>query len=127
MVGGTIEVPPLAIRYSPRAPRAEVVPMPVEISVGTPVLSINHGSTFMVTDLSGEIEAESELGVFSNDTRFVSYSAISANGQPWVRLSSATTAYYVARIYLTNQAFSTEAGDVAAGALTLTISRSVGE
>jgi glycogen debranching enzyme len=101
--------------------------MPVEISVGTPVLSINHGSTFMVTDLSGEIEAESELGVFSNDTRYVSYYAIFANGEPWVRLSSATTAYYAARIYLTNQAFSTESGDVPAGTLTLTVSRSVGE
>ena len=47
--------------------------MPPEISVGSPVLSINHGSTFVVTDPSGEIAAESELGVFANDTRSVSY------------------------------------------------------
>lgn len=99
--------------------------MPIEISVGSPVLSINHGSTFMVTDLNGEIVAESEQGVFAGDTRFVSYYALFANGEPWSRLSSAVTTYHSARIYLTNPSFSTESGDVAAGTLTLAISRSI--
>jgi glycogen debranching enzyme len=67
----------------------EVEAMPAEISVGSPVLTINQGSTFMVTDLNGEIDADSEAGVFANDTRFVSYDAILANGQPWRRLTSA--------------------------------------
>ena len=31
--------------------------MSVEISVGPPVLTINNGNTFMVTELSGEIAA----------------------------------------------------------------------
>jgi hypothetical protein len=39
--------------------------MPAEISVGSPVLTINQGSTFMVTDLNGEIDANSEAGVFA--------------------------------------------------------------
>jgi len=65
--------------------------MPAEISVGSPVLTINQGSTFMVTDLNGEIDANSEAGVFANDTRFVSYYAIFANGQPWFRLTSSTS------------------------------------
>ncbi len=101
--------------------------MPVEISVGMPVLSINHGSTFMVTDLSGEITAESEQGVFANDTRFVSYYAIFANGQPWTRLTSAATTYYSARIYLVNQTFATETGEVPAGTLALIISRAIAD
>ena len=46
--------------------------MPVEINVGPAVLTINQGSTFLVTGLSGAIEAESEQGVFAGDTRFVS-------------------------------------------------------
>jgi hypothetical protein len=54
--------------------------MPVEISVGPPLLSINHGTTFMVTDLGGEIQADTEQGILADDTRFVSYYAISANG-----------------------------------------------
>ena len=66
--------------------------MPVEVSVGPPVLTINQGSTFMVSDLSGEIAADSEQGVFAGDTRFVSSYRIFANGQPWVRLTSSATA-----------------------------------
>jgi glycogen debranching enzyme len=101
--------------------------MPVEISVGPPVLTINQGSTFMVTDINGEIAAESEHGLFAGDTRFVSSYAISANGEPWQRLTSATTAYYAARLYLTNRAFATEDGDVPEGTLALVVSRTVGE
>ena len=70
--------------------------MPVEITVGPPLLSINQGATFMVTDLGGEIQADTEQGVFADDTRFVSYYAISANGVPWQRLNSAATAYFAA-------------------------------
>ena len=101
--------------------------MPLEISVGPPVLTINQGSTFMVTDLNGEIAPDSEQGVFAADTRFVSRYAIFANGLPWVRLNSSSTTYYSARVYLTNQAFATEEEAVPAGTLRLTISRAVGE
>jgi glycogen debranching enzyme len=101
--------------------------MPVEISVGSPVLTINQGSTFMVTDLNGEIDANSEAGVFANDTRFVSYYAVFANGQPWLRLTSSATTYYAARIFCMNQLFATEAGDVPDGTLALVISRAVGD
>lgn len=101
--------------------------MPFEISVGPPILTINHGSTFMVTDLNGEIAADSELGVFATDTRFVSRWAIFANGQPWARLASSTTTYSTARIYLSNQPFATEDGEVPGGTLALTIGRAARE
>lgn len=101
--------------------------MPVEISVGPSVLTINQGSTFMVTDLDGEITGESEQGVFAGDTRFLSYYAISANGQPWIRLTSSATAYNVARIFLINDTIATEDGDIPAGTLGLSITRTVGE
>src|SRR4029077_10014491 len=91
------------------------------------VLSINNGATFMVTDLAGEIQADTEQGVFADDTRFVSYYAISANGVAWQRLSSAVTAYYAARVYLTNPLFATEDGNVPAGTLSLIISRSIAD
>ena len=57
----------------------------------------------------------------------MSYYAISANGVPWQRLTSAVTAYYAARFYLTNPAIATEDGNVPAGTLSLVISRTVGE
>ncbi|MGH7986339.1 MAG: glycogen debranching N-terminal domain-containing protein [Candidatus Binataceae bacterium] len=91
--------------------------MPIEIDVGPPLLTINHGSTFMVTDLNGGIAADSEQGVFARDTRFVSYYAIFANGVPWTRLTSSAVAYNTARIYLINQPFSTLDGDIPVWAL----------
>jgi len=107
--------------------RPHVALVPIEINVGPPVLTINLGRTFMVTDLGGEIAANSEQGVFAGDTRFLSYYAISANGEPWVRLSSSAVSYYAARVYLANAPFATEDGDVPAGKLGLMISRSVGD
>jgi glycogen debranching enzyme len=101
--------------------------MPVEISVGPPVLTISCGSTFMVTDLDGQIAPESEQGVFAADTRFLSYYALFADGKPWVRLSSSAISYFAARIYLTNPQLTTEVGEIPEGTLALTVSRAVGE
>ena len=101
--------------------------MPVEIAVGPPVLSINHGATFMVTNLNGEIDVDTEQGVFTDDTRFVSYYATFANGIRWQRLTSAATAYYAARVYLTNAIVATEDGDIPAGTLSLVVSRTIGD
>jgi len=101
--------------------------VPVEVSVGPPILTINQGGTFMVTDLNGEIAAESEQGIFAGDTRFVSYYAISANSQSWVRLTSSVTAYFAEQIALTNRAIPTEEGEITEGTLALTISRTAGE
>ena len=101
--------------------------MTVEISVGPPVLTINHSNTFMVTELSGEIAADSEQGLFASDTRFVSYYSISADGEPWTRVTSSTPTYYGSRIYLTNRDLTTEKGQVPAGSLSLIISRAVAQ
>lgn len=101
--------------------------MPVEVSVGPSVLTINQSGTFMVTDLDSQIAAESEQGVFAGDTRFLSYYAISANGEPWVLLTSSATASYAAQIVLTNAALATEEGEIPAGTLALAIGRTVGE
>jgi hypothetical protein len=97
----------------------------LQVNVGPAVLTIGQGNTFMVTQLDGQIATEGELGVFANDTRFVSYYAIFADGRPWVLLNSATTAYYSARIYLTNPAIDTEGGTIAPGTLALTLNRIV--
>ena len=101
--------------------------MGVEIALGPPLLSINHGATFMVTDLDGEIQADTDQGVFADDTRFVSYYAIFANGLSWQRLNSAATSYYEARVYLMNDVVPTEDGDIPEGALSLVIDRTVSD
>ena len=101
--------------------------MPTEITVGTPLLTINEGTTFMVTDLDGQISADSELGVFADDTRFVSYYAISADGNRWRRLSSATTTHYKSRAYLICDGFETEAGAIPSGTVGLEVTRTIDE
>jgi glycogen debranching enzyme len=101
--------------------------MPLEISVGTPLLTINQGTTFMVTDLDGQIAADSDLGVFADDTRFVSFYSISADGHAWRRLTSAATAHYASRAYLINDAFEAETGAIPSGTVGLVVSRTIHE
>ncbi len=101
--------------------------MPFRVNVGPPVLTINQGNTFMVTQQDGQITADGELGVFAKDTRFVSYYAVFANGQPWTRLNSSTTSYATSRVYLTNPAIETEDSTIAQGTLELVLSRVAGD
>jgi len=101
--------------------------MPVSINVGPPVVTINQGSTFMVTAEDGQILAESDQGVFADDTRFVSHYAVFANGEPWQLLTSSAVSYYAARFHLTNPPFETEEGPVGGGTLGLRLVRSVAD
>jgi glycogen debranching enzyme len=112
--------------------------MTVKTSVGPPVLTINKGSTFMVTDYGGEIDPLAAQGVFADDTRFVSGYRLRIDGQPWVRVSSQTISYDTALLYLTNReirrrdlqaAHLTGAtpGQIPAGTLALTLRRTVDE
>ncbi|MGI8829449.1 MAG: glycogen debranching N-terminal domain-containing protein [Candidatus Limnocylindria bacterium] len=59
--------------------------MPVKISVGPPVITIHDNSTFMVSDSSAEITGDDELGVFADDTRFVSITRSSPTVCPGYR------------------------------------------
>lgn len=99
--------------------------MPVQISVGPPLLIINHGNTFMVTDQGGEIQLESSNGVFAKDTRFVSHYGISANGRPWTRLTSSPITFFAARVYLVNPELKTEEGIIPDGSIGLSIWRAI--
>jgi glycogen debranching enzyme len=99
----------------------------MRINVGPPNLTINHGRTFMVSDLNGNINPETSQGIFSDDTRFLSYYTCYINGKNWIRLTSTTTSYYAARIYLINPEFTTDDGTYAKGSLSLMISRVASE
>ena len=101
--------------------------MPVEIHVGRPTITINQGSMFMVTDQRGEIDPESEQGVFADDTRFVSFLQIYLNGARWQLLSSSAVSYYASRYYFTNPAVATEQGDIRRQVLGLRITRAIGD
>ncbi|HYV61398.1 MAG TPA: glycogen debranching N-terminal domain-containing protein, partial [Bryobacteraceae bacterium] len=82
--------------------------MPVQISVGPPLLIINQGKTVMVTEPTGEMRSEKDCGVYASDTRYLSHLAWFANGRPWIRLTSSPIAFFAARIYLMNPELLTE-------------------
>lgn len=101
--------------------------MSVDIKVGPPVLTINRGSTFMVTDLNGEIDQASAHGVFAEDTRFISNYRLSINGRPWECVTSAAVTYYAVRLELTNPEvpIGDNRGTIEARTMALTLERHI--
>jgi len=67
-----------------------------DVTVGPPVITINQGDTFMVTEENGEVRPDTELGMFAQDTRFVSGHHVTVNDRPWELLTSAPVNYYTA-------------------------------
>ncbi len=62
---------------------------------------INEGTTFMVTDGSGNVPRGTPLGLFRSDTRYLNLYLLKLNDQPLIPLSF-TRKGYIANISLTN-------------------------
>lgn len=101
--------------------------MALKVTVGPPVITINHGSTFLVSEFDGSITDASDQGFYSRDTRYISRYQLYIDGQPWTLLNSGAIAYYASRTYLVNPKVQTEQGTIAAGTLGLVLGRTVGE
>ncbi|MEO7022154.1 MAG: glycogen debranching N-terminal domain-containing protein [Ktedonobacteraceae bacterium] len=101
--------------------------MPIEIKVGPPVLTISQGRTFMVSDLTGCVDASTAQGVYMDDTRFVSHYRLYINNNPLNLVNSSQITFYASRIHLTNPKFTLEDGTVEPQTLHITINRRVGE
>ena len=99
--------------------------MALEIAVGPQKLVLNQGSGFAVTDQDGQINWPTDKGVYYSDTRLISSWRIYADGEPWDLLNSGNIAFFAARIFLANRRLVTESGELAAGTLGLTVSRSL--
>lgn len=76
--------------------------MTIEIKVGPPIITISQGRTFMVTDKSGYITANTDQGVYAFDTRFISFYQLYINRVPWNMINSSQLTFYASRTYLTN-------------------------
>ena len=97
----------------------------LEVTVGPPHLTINAGQIVLITALDGQIAWPSERGLYYRDTRLLSAYAIYANGSEWSLVSSGPVTHFSARVFLLNQAFPSESGDVPARTLGLALSRTV--
>src|SRR5271167_1509083 len=100
--------------------------MALEITVGPPRLAINQGYGVLITDQDGQIPWPTDKGFYHSDTRMISAWAIFADGEAWDLLNSGNIAHYASRIFLANRELHTETGDVPAGKISLSISRSIG-
>lgn len=101
--------------------------MAVTVTVGPSVISINHGSTFLVSEFDGSIADASDQGLYSRDTRYLSRYQLYIDGEPWTFLNSGAIAYYASRTYLVNPKVVTEHGPIEAATLGLVLDRTVGE
>jgi glycogen debranching enzyme len=100
--------------------------MGMEVRVGPSVVTINQSSTFMVTREDGAVEAIGELGLFAQDTRFLSHYQLGINRSPWTLINGGAISYFEARWHYSNPAIETESGPLAARALGMTVDREIG-
>ena len=93
--------------------------MSFKVQVGPAQIAIHQGQTVLLTETDGRVNWPSKCGLYFRDTRMISAWAIYANGELWDLLSGGAVAPQAARIFLTNRAFETEDGPVAARTLGL--------
>jgi glycogen debranching enzyme len=99
--------------------------MALQVTVGPPVLTINSGHTFLVSELDGSITHASDQGLYSRDTRYVSGYQLYINGKTWTLLNSGGIAFYASQTHLVNPAVVTEDGAIAPGSVGLLLSRTL--
>src|SRR5207247_6538962 len=110
-----------------RSPCPETKAMALEVTVGPPVLTINNGHTFLVSELDGSITPASDQGLYSRDTRYLSDYQLYINGKSWTLLNSGAIAFYASQTHLVNPAVATEDGVIAPATVALLLSRTLGE
>ena len=101
--------------------------MPIEIKVGPPNITVSQGRTFMVTTQSGEIEPDTDQGVYAQDTRFISFYQLYINRAPLAVVNSSQLSFYAARFHLTNSSTNTEDGLIQERTVRVTLNRTVSE
>jgi glycogen debranching enzyme len=99
--------------------------MTFKVQVGPPQIAIHQARTVLVTEPNGQVNWPSHRGLYFRDTRVISAWAIYANGEPWELLNGGAIAPHAARIFLTNRAFESEGGPIAARTLGLVIGRHI--
>ena len=84
-----------------------------------------RGRSILVTEPDGRIAWPSDKGLYFFDTRLISAWAVYANGETWELLSGGAVTYDTARLFLTNNDFVTEDGEVPARSLGFMLSRAL--
>lgn len=99
--------------------------MAFKVQVGPAQIAIHQAQTVLVTETDGQVNWPSKCGLYFRDTRVISAWAVYADGEPWELLNGGAIAPHAARIFLTNRAFVSEDGPIAARTLGLMIGRHI--
>lgn len=99
--------------------------MPIKVSVNSGQITINDGSTFLVTDSNGTIDDNLAQGFFVGDTRLISYYEVSINRDRLQLLASSPLNYHSALYQFTNSQLHTINGELPSGQLIVSIRRDI--
>lgn len=97
-----------------------------KIQVGPSISTLDHGDTFLVSNLDGTVDEARQLGFFSEDTRFLSEYGITINRKPWELVTSANLNYFRSRLVMANPRVRTSRGPIGRHRLSMTIERALG-
>lgn len=86
-------------------------------------ITINSGTTFLISDQLGAVTEATELGLYHEDVRFLSRYELTLDGKPLIPLAATTTDPHVAVLYATNPALK----GVSQGTLTVMRRRTLNE
>src|SRR5215470_8068188 len=80
-------------------PRAIELP---KVDIAPDAVNVLEGSTFVVSDVRGDVQASTVAGFFHDDTRYLSAFVLTVNGQKLDSLTAGNINYFSAAFYLTN-------------------------
>ncbi len=99
--------------------------MPTKVLVNAGQIVINDGSSFLITDANGSINADLAQGFFVRDTRLISDYEISLNHHRLVLLASSMITHHSALWEFTNPELPTARGMLPYGRLLVTVRRDI--
>ncbi|MCP6758525.1 MAG: amylo-alpha-1,6-glucosidase [Fischerella sp. CENA71] len=99
--------------------------MPTKVTVNPGLITINDGSSFLVTASDGSIDDRQAQGFFVHDTRLISYYEISLNRYQLLLLASSNINHHSALYQFTNPQLPTVNGILPSGSLLVTIRRDI--
>lgn len=99
--------------------------MPIQVIVNPNLITVNDGSSFLVTASNGSIDDNQAQGFFVRDTRLISYYEISLNRYPLLLLTSSNITHHSALYQFTNSQLPTVNGILPSGSLLITIRRDI--
>jgi hypothetical protein len=81
------------------APRAIELP---KVDIAPDAVNVLEGSTFLVSDVRGDVQESTVAGLFHDDTRYLSRFVLTVQNQQLDPLTANNINYYSAAFYLTN-------------------------